>query len=222
MTKYNYLGVLSFNSVPLWTHQSSAPQVCTIKYKYLILLSIVMDENKLHAESNELLIMEVLFEKDELRFKDLQRLTELSPPTLTKRLKVMETRGIIKKTLHPGEKWPHYALHSPEYLKEFLLPQFFWAVLDEKYPEGTSLETIAGNFGEMLLYVLFKEKTNYRNHEIAIKGLIEIMRNSVDKWVEKGINIESPDFDRYYRTFIEPKLTSKGLRRMSDEVFRKD
>lgn len=181
----------------------------------------MMDENQLQAESNQSLIMEALFENDELRFKDLQEKTGLSPPTLTKRLKAMEKGGIIKRTKQIGERWPYYTLKSPEYLKEFLLPQFFWVVLDEKYPDGTSLENIAGNFGEMLLHILFKERTNNRNHDIAIKGLIDIMRNSVNKWVEKGINIESPDFDRHYKRYIESNVTPEELRKMGEELFEK-
>ncbi len=180
-----------------------------------------MDENQLQAESNQSLIMEVLFEYDELRFKDLQEKTGLSPPTLTKRLKAMDGAGIVKRMKRPGERWPYYTLENPEYLKEFILPQFFWAVLDERYPEGTSLENIAANFGEMLLYILFKEKANVRDHETAIKGLMELMRNSVNKWVEKGINMESSDFDRYYKRYIEPKVTPEELRGMSEELFEK-
>ena len=180
-----------------------------------------MDENQLRAESNQSLIMEALFAYGELRFKDLQEKTGLSPPTLTKRLKAMERGGIIKRTKHAGKRWPHYTLENPEYLKEFILPQFFWAVLDEKYPEGTSLENIAGSFGEMLLYILFKEKAIGRDHEMAIKGLMELMRSSVNKWVEKGINMESSDFDRYYKRYIEPKVTPEELQRMSEELFEK-
>ncbi len=180
-----------------------------------------MDENQMQAESNQNRIMSALFENDELRFKDLQEKTGLSPPTLAKRLKGMETRGIIKKTKRKGERWPHYSFKNPQYLKEFILPQFIWLILDEKYPEGTSLSNIAGTFGEVLLYILFKEKTNYRNHDVAIRGMVEIMRNSVNKWVEKDITIESADFDKYYRRFIESNASPEELRKMLGGAFEK-
>lgn len=177
-----------------------------------------MDENQLTAESNEVKIMEALFESDELRFKDLEEKTGLSPPTLTKRLKVMEKHGIIKRTRHAGERWPHYTLESVEHLREFILPQFFWAVLDERYQEGTSMENIAETFGAILMYLMFKERTKNRNHAVAIKGLVDIMKNSVKKWVDEGISIESEDFDRLYR-ILESKATPGEIRRMGEELF---
>jgi DNA-binding transcriptional ArsR family regulator len=180
-----------------------------------------MDENQMQAESNQNRIMAALFENDELRFKDLQEKTGLSPPTLTKRLKAMETRGIIKKTKRKGVRWPYYSFKNPQYLKEFILPQFIWLILDEKYPEGTSLPNIAGMFGEVLLYILFKEKTNYRNHDVAIRGMVEIMRNSVNKWVEKGIKLESADIDKYYRRFIESDAGPEELKKMLGGAFER-
>jgi DNA-binding transcriptional ArsR family regulator len=180
-----------------------------------------MDENKLQAESNQRLILEALFENDSLRFKDLQEITGLTPPTLTKNLKSMEASGILRKGRHAGERWPYYTLASPEYIKELMLPQFFWVILDENYPDGTSLENIAANFGEMLVNIIFKERKGNRNHELAIKGLIEIMRNSVDKWTKNGVTMDSPDFDLLYSTFIEASRTPEELRRMGDELFQK-
>ena len=180
-----------------------------------------MDENKIRSESNQRLILEALFENDSLRFRDLQEITGLTPPTLTKKLKSMEAGGIIRKAPKEGARWPHYTLASPEYLKELMLPQFFWVILDENYPDGTSLENIAANFGEMLLNIIFKEQKGNRNHELAIKGLIDIMRNSVDKWTRNGVTMDSPDFDILYSTFIEASRTPEELRRMGDELFQK-
>lgn len=177
-----------------------------------------MNENELQAESNQKLILEALFENGRLRFSDLQEKTGLSPPTLTKRLKSMKREGIVRRTRRAGERWPHYALESPEYLKEFMLPHFILAVLNKKYPGGTSLENLADNFGEMLFYILFKEQAGSRSHDIAINALIEIMRLTVSKWAEKGIHIESPDLDAYYKKYIEPDVGPDELRRISEEI----
>jgi DNA-binding Lrp family transcriptional regulator len=180
-----------------------------------------MDENQIQAESNQNKIMEALFENDELRFKDLEEKTGLSPPTLSKRLKTMQKIGIIKKTTRRGERWPRYSFKNPQYLKEFILPQLLYLVLDEKYPEETSIENIAANFGELLLYIMFKEKTNYRNHQTAVMGLLEVMRNSVNKWVKNGINVESPELERYYNKFIESNASPDELRKMLEEAFER-
>ena len=176
-----------------------------------------MDENQLLAESNQFKILEALADNSMLRFKDLEVKTGLSPPTLAKRLKELERRGIVKKTRPAGRRWPYYTIESAEHLREFILPQFFWVVLDERYPEGTSMEKIAETFGAILMCLLFMEEAKNRNHTIAIKGIIGVMRNSVKTWVDEGINIKSKDFDRHY-TRLESLDTPEELRRMVEEL----